>query len=104
MGMVSRRCHWEHMFKTPWYDKASIRSDEGFSLGWGRDWAIYEENGRKLTLTIDVGAGRANIFLVTISRWDDNPSDAVDATTQRRIADNVRRALERKGLSTRLEP
>ena len=51
------------MFKTPWFDKALIRSDEGFSLRWGRDWATYNENERKLTFTIDVGGQGASIFV-----------------------------------------
>jgi len=87
------------MFNTPWYDKALIRSDDGFSLRWGQDWATYEENGRKLTLTIDVGGSGATVFLDTISRWDDNPSEVVDALTQRRIAGNVMSALTWKGFS-----
>jgi hypothetical protein len=92
------------MFKTPWYDRALIISDDGYSLRWGQDWAIYQEGGRKLTLTIDVGGSGASIFVGSVTRWDDDPSRVIDSSTQGRIVENVRRALESKGLDVQLFP
>ena len=92
------------MFKTPWFDRALIESDEGFSVRWGQDWVIYNENGRKLTFTVDIGAGGANIFVGSITRWDDEPSVQIDSSTQSRIAENARRALDWKGFEVHFFP
>ena len=92
------------MFKTPWFDKALIRSDEGFSLRWGQDWATYNENERKLTFTIDVGGQGASIFVGSVTRWDDQPFHPVEPETQMRIVRNVQRALEWKGFQVELIP
>jgi hypothetical protein len=85
------------MFKTPWFDRSLIKTDEGYSVRWGKDWAIYEENGRKLTLTTDVGGGGATIFIGSVSRWDADASVQIDPETRSRIVENVRRALAWKG-------
>jgi hypothetical protein len=90
------------MFKTPWYDRALIKSDEGFAIRWGRDRAVYQQAGRKVTFTVDIGAGQADIFVDSISRWDDSPMARIDSDTRLRIARNVREAFEWKGFATRL--
>ena len=92
------------MFRTPWYDRASIKSDEGFSVRWGRDRAVYEQSGRKLTFTVDIGAGEAFIFVDSISRWDDDPMNRIDSTERLQIAVNVKKAFEWKGFVTTLKP
>jgi hypothetical protein len=92
------------MFKTQWFDRSLIRSDSGFSLRWGQDWATYEEGGRKLTLTLDIGGSGATVFLGSITRWDDAPTQVIDETTQNRIAENVRDALVWKGLNVDIFP
>jgi hypothetical protein len=92
------------MFNTPWYDRALIKSDEGFALRWGGDSATYVERGRKLTLTVDIGAGGANVFVETVSRWDDDPATIINRETQCQIVDNVKRALEWKGFDVKVFP
>ena len=90
------------MFKTPWYDSSVIKSDEGFSVKWGRDSAVYQQAGRKLTFTVDIGAGQADIFVDSISRWDDTPIVQISSETRFEIAKNVQQAFEWKGFVTRL--
>lgn len=92
------------MFKTPWYDRSLIMSDGGYSLRWGQDWVIYREGNRQLTLTIDVGGMGASIFVGSVTRWDDDPSQMIDLSTQARIVENVRRALKSKGFHVELFP
>ena len=90
------------MFKAPWYDSALIKSDDGFTVRWDRDRAVYEESRRQLTFTVDIGAGEANVFVDSISRWDDDPAHRVDSATRLRIAKNVQDAFEWRGFTTRL--
>jgi len=92
------------MFTTPWYYRAMIKSDDGYSIRWGQDWATYQEGGRQLTLTIDVGGSGASIFIGSVTRWDDDPTHMIDSTTQSRIVHNVRQALESKGFRVELYP
>jgi hypothetical protein len=92
------------MFKTPWFNRALIESDEGYSVRWGQDWAIYCEGHRELTLTIDVGGSGASIFVGSVTRWDDDSSTTIPADTQMRIVENVRRALEWKRFRVDLVP
>lgn len=92
------------MFTTPWYDRALIKSDDGYSIRWGQDWETYQEGGRQLTLTIDVGGSGASILIGSVTRWDDDSTHMIDSTTQSRIIDNVRQALESKGFRVELFP
>jgi hypothetical protein len=91
------------MFKTHWYDSSLIESTDGFSVRWDRDHAVYEESGRKLTFTVDIGGGGADIFVDSISRWDDDPMYRIDAATRQRIAKNVQESFEWKGFATQLK-
>lgn len=80
------------MFKNTWF--TGIVSDEGFSVRMGnRDSFVYEEKGHRMTFSIDWGADTIVLFTETMNRWDDAPSIQVDGSTQRRIVDNVSRAL-----------
>jgi hypothetical protein len=59
-----------------------------------------------MTMTVDAG-GRGptiTIFADTANRWDDDPSTEVNEGTRQAILDDVKRALEWKGLSVRLRP
>lgn len=92
------------MFKSPWFKKWDVISDEGFSISWGRDWLLYNRAGRSMTMTVDAG-GRGpiiTIFADTANRWDDDPSTEVDESTRRTVLNDVKRALEWKGLSVTL--
>jgi len=55
-----------------------------------------------MAITADVGAGQANIFTISIGRWDDDPMNAVKAEEKARIANNIKRALEWRGLTVSL--
>jgi len=92
------------MFRTSWFNRGKITSDEGFSVSFGSDWVVYEESGRKMTLTVDVGAGGATIFEETANRWNDDLPTVVDDVVRRRIVANVKNALESQGFAVRLLP
>ncbi len=83
--------------KRRWLRRGWIDSDEGFSVAFGRDTLIYRECGRKMSITVDVGAGQANVFTESIGRWDDDPNNRVSDAIRQRIADNIKRALESQG-------
>jgi hypothetical protein len=85
-----------------WFHRGRIESDEGFSVAFGRDTIVYCEAGRRMAVTADVGAGQANIFTVSIGRWDDDPQNAVSDEAKQRIANNIKRALEFRGLVVNL--
>jgi hypothetical protein len=88
--------------KNKWFHRGRIESDEGFSVDFGRDIVVYYESGRRMAITADVGAGQVNIFIDTIGRWDDDPMNAVKAEEKARIANNIKRALEWRGLAVSL--
>ena len=76
--------------------RGRIYSDEGFSVRTGgRDAISYHEGDRKMTITVVVGYG---IYEETIGRWDDNPLEKVGVEERKRIAVNIKRALESQGL------
>lgn len=76
-----------------------IFSDEGFFVLPGKDWLVYSERGRRMTITVDMGAHGFAIYRDTIGRWDDNPMTREDENERARIGENVRRALESQGQS-----
>ena len=88
--------------KRKWFHRGRIESDEGFSIDFGRDIVVYYESGRRMAITADVGAGRVNIFIDSVGRWDDDPMNAVKAEEKSRISDNIKRALEWRGLAVSL--
>jgi len=91
------------MFTTrKWFHRGWIESDEGFSVALGRDIVVYRENGRRMAITADIGAGRANIFIISIGRWDDDPTNSVSDQEKNQIANNVKCALEFRGLVVNL--
>ncbi|HEU5334524.1 MAG TPA: hypothetical protein VFU27_01095 [Terriglobales bacterium] len=90
------------MFTKKLFSGGRIDSDDGFSVLFGRDSLAYRESGRKMSVTVDIGAGEANVFLDSIARWDDDPNHAIGEEAKRRIADNIRRALEWGHLTVRL--
>ncbi len=90
------------MFKKKLFSGGRIDSDEGFSVIFGRDSLIYRESGRNMSVTVDIGGDEANVFLDSIARWDDAPNQAIGEDSKRRIADNIRRALEWNHLTVRL--
>lgn len=69
---------------------------------FGRDSLVYRESGREMSVTVDIGADEANVFLDSIARWDDAPNQAIGEDSKRHIADNIRRALEWDHLTVRL--
>jgi hypothetical protein len=74
-----------------------IYSDEGFFVIPGKDWLVYSEGGRKMTITVAMGSHGFSIYDETIGRWDDNPMSSVSSDERKRIGSNVRRALESQG-------
>jgi hypothetical protein len=92
------------MFKTRWYNRGKVLSDEGFSIELGQDWLVYRRGQRRMTITVDVGGSEINIFVGTANRWDDSPSTEVDEGTKWEIISDIKRGLEWKGLSVRLVP
>jgi hypothetical protein len=55
-----------------------------------------------MAVTADVAAGQANIFEDTIGRWDDDLTNSVKPEEKERIAHNITRALEWRGLAVSL--
>jgi hypothetical protein len=91
------------MFKNNrWFHRGRIESDEGFSVAIGRDTIVYYESRRRMAVTADIAAGQANIFTNSIGRWDDDLTNSVKAEEQSRIAGNIKRALEWRGLAVSL--
>ncbi len=90
------------MFTKKLFSGGRIDSDEGFSVLFGRDSLVYRESGREMSVTVDIGADEANVFLDSIARWDDAPNQAIGEDSKRHIADNIRRALEWDHLTVRL--
>jgi hypothetical protein len=88
--------------RNKWFHRGRVESDEGFSVALGRDTVVYYESGRRMAITADVGTGQANIFTNSIGRWDDDLSNSAKPEEKSRIADNIKRALEWRGLSVRL--
>jgi hypothetical protein len=88
--------------KRKFFHRGHIESDEGFSVAVGRDTVVYYESGRRMAITADVGAGQANIFTNSIGRWDDDLPNSAKAEEKSRIADNIKRALEWRGLTVHL--
>ena len=92
------------MFRTRWYNRGTIVSDEGFTIWVGRDSVVYRRSDRAMTISIDWGGSEINIFAPTANRWDDDPSAEIDKLTKDMVLDDVRRALEWKGLKVNLLP
>jgi hypothetical protein len=92
------------MFRTRWLNRSTIVSDEGFSIWVGRDQVVYRRNDRAMTISSDLGGSEINIFAPTANRWDDDVSVEIDEQTKAVILENVRRALEWKGLKVRVLP
>jgi hypothetical protein len=90
------------MFKKSFLSSWITETDEGFSVNYGRDVAIYREGNRRLTLSIDVGGKWATIFVGSGARWDDDPNNAIDAAAQMMIIERVKKALEWSGLQVSL--
>ncbi len=86
------------MFKRGWLLHSDrIYSDEGFFVIPGKDWLVYSECGRRMTITVEMGSHGFAISDETIGRWDDSPMSSVSNDERKRIGDNVRRALESQG-------
>jgi hypothetical protein len=92
------------MFRTRWYNRGRVLSDEGYSVESGRDWLVYRRASRKMTVTVDQGSREINVFVSTANRWDDAPSSEVDESTKAAILNDIRRALEWQGLKVNLLP
>lgn len=92
------------MFKTRWYNRGKILSDEGYSIECGQDWLVYQRGSKRMTVTVDLGAREINVFVGTANRWDNDPSTEIDDLTRARVLDDIKRALEWTGLSVRMLP
>ena len=90
------------MFKKSRFSSWITNADEGFSVTYSRDFAIYREGNRRLTLSIDTGGNTATIFVGSGGRWDDDPSESFDAEMQMKIIGRVQKALEWSGLQVSL--
>jgi hypothetical protein len=84
--------------KNKWLHRRRIKSDEGFSVAFGRDTLVYRESGRGMAITVDVGANQANLFTNSVGRWDDDLMNTVKPEEKERIADNIKLVLEWDGL------
>jgi hypothetical protein len=82
------------MFTKSWFGSWITDGDEGFSVRYGRDFAVYREGHRQLTLSIDVGGNGAIIIVGSGARWDDDPGKSIDTATQMEIIGRVKKALE----------
>lgn len=89
-------------YKRKLIHRGRIESDEGFSVTFGRDWVAYCEANRRMVFTADFGGKTGAIFVDTIGRWDDDPSNTMSDEDKRKIAENVKRALEWDGMSVSL--
>ena len=90
------------MFTKSRFSSWITNADEGFSVTSGRDFAIYREGSRQLTLTVDNDGNSATIFVGSGARWDDDPNVGIDAETQMKIIERVKKALEWSGLQVSL--
>lgn len=82
--------------------RGRIDSDEGFSVAFGRDVVVYYEANRRMEITADFSGRAGAIFVDTIGRWDDDPSNTMSDRDKRRIAENIKRAIEWDGTSVLL--
>jgi hypothetical protein len=57
------------MFTKFWFGSWITDGDKGFSVRYGRDFAVYREGDRQLTLSIDVGGNGAIIIVGSGARW-----------------------------------
>ena len=89
-------------FRTRWFDRAVIHSDEGFSVHPGRDRLVYCEGKRTMTVTVEMGGKGFDVFVVTIGRWDDDPQHRVDESKIGEISERITMALKSRGLDVRL--
>jgi hypothetical protein len=71
------------------------------SVTFGRDWLLYNRNGRKMSITADAGAYEIVVFRDTVSRWDDTPMDMISNQERNKILQDIEDALSRKGLTAR---
>jgi hypothetical protein len=87
------------MFKRGhWPNSDRIYSEDGqFFVSVGKDWLVYHEGERKMTITVDMGAKSFAVYLDTIGRWDDDLEHSVDTEEKNRIASNIKHALESQG-------
>lgn len=74
-----------------------IVSDEGFTVATGRDSLLYSEGKREMHVTTEAEPSGFAVALDTIGRWDDDLSRSVSDDDKKRIANNIRRALEWRG-------
>lgn len=80
-----------------------IVSEEGFSILPKRDQIVYREAGRTMKLTADMGVKGFTVFGDSIARWYDDLQLTISPQESRRIAENVRRALESQGQKVEFE-
>lgn len=81
-----------------------IVSDEGYSIAFGRGWLAYRRGGRRLEATVDAGGPGVTIFVDTVNRWDDDLSNEIDRKTQALILEDIKKALEWRGLKVDYRP
>jgi len=85
------------MFKQAGVFRNKIISSEGFVVETGRDRLVYQENGRRMTITTELEPTGWAVALDTIARWDDDLSRSIASEERNRIAANIKRALESQG-------
>ena len=84
------------MFKCGGLLRNRIISDEAFTVVTGRDVLEDQEGNRRMSIAAEREPGGFSVAEDTIGRWDDNPSRP-SLKDKCRIANNIRRALERRG-------
>ena len=83
-------------------DASPLRPADSAEVADALAYALrYDEGGRSMLITIDAGAGAIAIFHGSM-RWDDAPGVLLDAANDRRITENICRALEWRGYSVDL--
>lgn len=86
-----------------WLNKQGVQSDEGFALQFtGRFTAEYKEGIRVMEVEIEHGllngSPAIHVSATAFKVWR-GESEILPLETQKRIADNFRRACEFQGLS-----
>jgi hypothetical protein len=91
------------MFKTSFFHRNKIISDEGFSVTFlGRYQVRYQEGDRSILVHIEGDDVQMDIFHSSIKAWEGGNCPSIDSATDKRIVDNISRALEWRGWSVQV--
>ena len=68
----------------------------------GRDYLVYEENGRKIDVTIDNAVNIVVVFPISIGRWQDDPMTSISDAERARILESIKALLDARGLEVQI--